>query len=305
MKVAVIGLGTMGPGMAATLARGGCDVACFDVDAEKLRRAAADVDVAHGVLERIGGRAAASRGVIRYDGTLAAAVRDADFVIENVPERLELKQQVFRELEAAAPAHAILASDTSGIPIGKLQEAVADKARVVGMHWSNPPHIIPMIEVIAGPHTAPAAVDATRQLVLDLGLLPVLVKKDVPGFVENRVLYAIMRECLALVEQGVIEPEALDTCVQWGIGFKLSVIGPMALLDVAGLDIYQSVASYLNAELDTRKDVPEYVTTRTGAGSLGMKTGSGIYAYTPERIAALRAARAALLVGVRRTLEGR
>jgi 3-hydroxybutyryl-CoA dehydrogenase/5-formyl-3-hydroxy-2-methylpyridine 4-carboxylate dehydrogenase len=305
MKVAVIGLGTMGPGMAATLARGGFDVAGFDVDAAKLARAPADAAAAGEVLERIGGRAAPAPGALRWHSELADAVRDADFVVENVPERIELKHAVFAELERLAPPHAILASDTSGIPIGRLQEAVSDKSRVVGMHWSNPPHIIPMIEVIAGPHTAPAVVEATRRLVLDLGLLPVLVERDVPGFVENRVLYAIMRECLALVEQGVIAPEALDTCVRWGIGFKLSVIGPMALLDVAGLDIYQSVAGYLNAELDARKDVPAYVATRTAAGDLGMKTGRGIYDYTPERIAALRAARAALLVGVRRTLEGR
>ncbi len=305
MRVAVVGLGTMGPGMAATLARGGCEVACFDVDQAKLARVPAEVEAAHAVLDRIGGKAAPARGALRTAATLGDAVRDADFVIENVPEQLALKQRVFAELERLAPAHAVLASDTSGIPIGRLQEAVQDKTRVVGMHWSNPPHIIPMIEVIAGPHTSEATVTRTRELVRHLGLLPVLVRKDVPGFVENRVLYAIMRECLSLVEQGVIEPEALDTCVQWGIGFKLAVIGPMALLDVAGLDIYQSVASYLNADLDTRADVPSYVTDRTAAGHLGMKSGRGIYDYTPERIAALRGARAAALVAVRRTLEGR
>src|SRR5262249_39198170 len=153
--------------------------------------------------------------------------------------------------------------------------------------------------------TEMGAVEATKALIKGLGLLPVVVKKDVPGFVENRVLYAIMRECVALAEQGVIEPEELDTCVKWGIGFKLAVIGPLELLDVAGLDIYEAVANYLNADLDKRGDVSPMITERTKRGELGMKTGRGIYAYTPERIQQLRAARAQKLVGVRKTLEGR
>lgn len=305
MRAAVVGLGTMGPGIAATLARGGMDVACFDVSAEQIRKAEGEIAVARAVLARIGGAAAPRPGEIRFDADLGAAVRDAEVVVETVPERLDVKQRVFADLDRLAPAGAVLASNTSGIPIGKLQEAVRARARVVGMHWSNPPYVIPVIEVIAGPHTAPEVVEKTKKVVSDLGLLPVVVRKDVPGFVENRVLYAIMRECVSLVEKGVISPEELDTCVKWGIGFKLAVIGPMELLDVAGLDIYDAVASYLNADLDNSATVSEYVTKRTAAKHLGMKTGKGIYDYTPERIQELRSRRAGLLVGVRKTLEGR
>jgi 3-hydroxybutyryl-CoA dehydrogenase/5-formyl-3-hydroxy-2-methylpyridine 4-carboxylate dehydrogenase len=175
---------------------------------------------------------------------------------------------------------------------------------VVGMHWSNPPHIIPMIEVIAGAKTALATVDWTVSLIKDIGLLPVLVKKDVPGFVENRVLYALLRECVDLVEKGVIDPEALDTCVSWGIGYKLSVVGPMALLDMAGLDIYQAVGSYLNKELSSRGDVAKFVTDRTGQGKLGIKSRAGVFDYTPERIAELQAQRARKLVAARKALQG-
>jgi 5-formyl-3-hydroxy-2-methylpyridine 4-carboxylate dehydrogenase len=180
---------------------------------------------------------------------------------------------------------------------------VATPARVIGMHWSNPPHIIPMIEVIPGAHTDPKNTAAMTAIVKRIGHLPVLIKKDVPGFVENRVLYSIMRECVDLVEQGVIEPEALDTCVSWGIGYKLAVVGPMALLDMAGLDIYQAVSSYLNKELCTRTDTAGYVTDKTKQGKLGMKTGGGIFDYTPERIDALRAERAKKLVAVRKALQ--
>ena len=136
-----------------------------------------------------------------------------------------------------------------------------------------------------------------------LGHVPIIIRKDVAGFVENRVLYAVMRECLDLVEQGVIEPQDLDACVSWGIGYKLAVVGPMALLDMAGLDIYNAVGSYLNQELSARKDVAAYVTERTTQGRLGIKTGGGIYSYTPEKVAELQGARARKLVAVRKALQ--
>ena len=303
-NAAVIGLGTMGPGIAATLAKGGMNVRVFDVSSDALARAKNDLQTAFAVLERIGRPAAAKVGELAFETDLGKTVAGADLVVESVPEKPDIKAKVFADLDRLAPATAILASNTSGIPISKIQLSVARPARVIGMHWSNPPHVIPVIEVIAGDKTDKAVVGQLKDLISGLGLYPVVVKKDVPGFVENRVLYAIMRECLALAENDVIEPADLDTCVKWGIGFKLAVIGPLELLDVAGLDIYQAVASYLNADLDKRGDVSRLVTDKTAKGQLGMKTGSGIYSYTPEKIQQLRAARAAKLVGVRKTLEG-
>ncbi|RUX53899.1 3-hydroxyacyl-CoA dehydrogenase family protein, partial [Mesorhizobium sp. M7A.F.Ca.US.014.04.1.1] len=199
----------------------------------------------------------------------------------------------------------IVASDTSGIPITKLQAHISHPERMVGMHWSNPPHIIPMIEVIGGEKTAPETVAVIRDLIRSIGLLPVVVKKDVPGFVENRVLYALLREAVDLVERGVIEPEDLDTCVSWGIGYKIAVIGPMALLDMAGLDIYKSVSSFLNADLSNRDDVAPMVLEKTAASKFGIKSGEGMFAYTPEQTKALQGERARKLVAVRRILEGR
>ena len=301
MKGAVVGLGTMGPGIAATLAHGGHQVTCFDVSAEQLRKAEADLPEIQQVLERIRpGR----KSILSFVSDLGRAVGEADFVIEAVPERLELKQQVFRDLERVAPANAILASNTSGIPITRLQEAVSRKERVVGMHWSNPPHVIPMVEVIAGAHTDRAVLERTRRLVADCGLIAVVVDKDVPGFVHNRLLYAILREAVSLVEKGVVAPQELDQCFKWGLGLKLAVIGPMELLDVAGLDIYEAVASYLNADLDRSTTVGSSIQKKIKARDLGMKTGKGIYEYTPEELKRLRAARAAKLVAVRKALEG-
>lgn len=293
----------MGPGMAATLARGGLAVQTYDISTDAIERAKGEISSAFEVLDRMPSPAAKVRGEISFYTDLAQAVSHTDLVIEAVPENAELKAAVFAEIEQRSPASAILASNTSGIPITKIQEAVRTPERVVGMHWSNPPHVIPMIEIIAGSHTSSVTVENLKTLVSDLGLLPVIVKKDVPGFVENRVLYAIMRECLALVDDGVIDPADLDTCVRWGIGYKLSVIGPLELLDVAGLDIYEAVGSYLNADLNNRTTVSETITSRTQKGELGMKTGKGIYNYTPESISRLRRQRAAKLVSVRHALE--
>ncbi len=140
------------------------------------------------------------------------------------------------------------------------------------------------------------------QLVQDFGYHAV-VEREVPGFVENRILYAILRECLDLVDRGIIDPAGLDTNVRWGIGYKLAVIGPMELLDMAGLDIYKAVGSYLNPDLSTSGEVSSTILDLIDKGRLGIKTGGGLYDYTPEQIDELRAKRAAKLTAVRKALE--
>ncbi|MBX3581086.1 MAG: 3-hydroxyacyl-CoA dehydrogenase family protein [Rhizobiaceae bacterium] len=304
-QIAIIGLGTMGPGMAARLARGGLQVTAYDVAPAAIERARTMLGSAETVLDSLGiAPPAAGAGTVRLTDDIGDAVTGADLVIENVPENLSIKADVYRAIDGLVASDTIVASDTSGIPITKLQAHISNPARMVGMHWSNPPHIIPMIEVIGGEHTAPETIHAVRDFIRSLGLLPVVVKKDVPGFVENRVLYALLREVVDLVERGVIEPEDIDTCVSWGIGYKLAVVGPMALLDMAGLDIYNSVSTFLNSDLSDRKDVAPLIGGKIEEGMLGIKSGKGIYSYTPERIAHLQRERARKLVAIRRILEG-
>ncbi len=300
-RAAVIGTGTMGPGMGAVLARAGIETALYDISEDALERAKGGVTIAEGVLERLEA-AREDGGSLRYETGLASALAGADFVLEAVPEKLELKHEVFTELEQQVADDAVLASNTSGIPITKIAAVCQHPERVVGMHWSNPPHLIPMIEVIPGDKTSQEVVDATCDLVRRVGYHPV-VEKEVPGFVENRILYAILRECLDLVDRGIIDPEGLDLNVRWGIGYKLAVIGPMELLDMAGLDIYEAVGSYLNQDLSTSGEVSSTIRDRIAKGKLGMKTGSGMYDYTPEDIDRLRAQRAGKLVAVRKALE--
>lgn len=301
-RAAVIGTGTMGPGMGAVLARSGITTALYDVSAEALGRAEAGVQMAAGVLDRLEAPKA-DGGSVQFETELAAALDGADLVVEAVPEKLELKHEIFPQFEQHVAEDAILASNTSGIPISKIAAVCEHPERVIGMHWSNPPHLIPMIEVIPGDMTSESVVDEACELVRRFGYHPV-VEKEVPGFVENRILYAILRECLDLVDRGIIDPEGMDLNVRWGIGYKLAVIGPMELLDMAGLDIYNAVGSYLNQDLSTSGEVSSMIRDRIAEGKLGMKTGSGIYDYTPEQIDQLRGQRAAKLVAVRKALEG-
>jgi len=288
--------------MGAVLARAGIETALYDVSAEALERAQGGVQLAEQVLDRLEAPKGEG-GSIRFESELEGALEGAEVVFEAVPERLELKHEIFPQLERHVAENTILASNTSGIPITKIATVCERPERVVGMHWSNPPHLIPMIEVIPGEKTDPRVVDDSCALIRRFGYHPV-VEKEVPGFVENRILYAILRECLDLVDRGIIDPEGMDLNVRWGIGYKLAVIGPMELLDMAGLDIYNAVGSYLNQDLSTSDDVSSMIRDRIAEGKLGMKTGSGIYDYTPEQIDQLRGQRAAKLVAVRKALEG-
>lgn len=300
-RAAILGTGTMGPGMGAVLARAGLQVALYDVSAEALTRARGTAAIAEGVLDKLA--VADKGGELRFESDLAAAVEGADIVVEAIPERLELKQQVFAELEGLIRDDTIIASNTSGIPITRMAERLQHPERVVGWHWSNPPALIPMNEIIVGDRTSPEVVAATEQLTRDIGYEPVTLRKEVPGFVENRVLYAIMRECLALLDEGVVDAEGLDLCVRWGIGYKLAVVPPIQLLDMAGLDIYTAVASFLNQDLSNEAGISKTATDLRDAGTLGIKSGRGFFDYTPERVRELGAMRAGKLVGVRKVLE--
>lgn len=301
-RVAVMGTGTMGPGMGAVLARAGMDVTLYDTSAEQLEKAKAGYDLAWGVLDRLE-TPVVEGGSVAYVSTVAEALAGAEFVIEAIPENLELKQRVYAEYEQHVGPEVILASNTSGIPATKIAANLQHPERVVVMHWSNPPHLIPMIEVVPGEKTNQATIDDTIAVINDVGYYPCLLKKEVPGFVENRVLYAIMRECLALVDEGVVDLEELDLNVKWGIGYKLAVIPPMHLLDMAGMDIYTAVASYLNPDLSNASEVSPTIKALVEQGRLGMKTKGGLFDYTDEEVGALRAQRGAALVKVRKALS--
>jgi 3-hydroxybutyryl-CoA dehydrogenase/5-formyl-3-hydroxy-2-methylpyridine 4-carboxylate dehydrogenase len=304
--VAVAGAGTMGPGIAATFASHGFDVRLTDVKPEMRERAQAAANTVYATLVKEGflsqPQADAGRARLQIVADVQQALGGADFVVETIPEVADLKQAFFRQAESLVRDDTILASNTSGIPITRLAEGCRLRERVIGMHWSNPPHIIPVIEIIRGERTGDAAVAATREVVRRLDMLPVDVRRDVPGFVENRILYAIMREALHLLDEGVASAEDIDAIVKWGVGYKLAVIPPLQLLDVAGLDTYHNVASYLNADLSASGEVSALVRQKVAEGQLGIKSGKGLFDYAPDDLPKLMGRRMRLLLDVKKAL---
>lgn len=304
--VAIIGAGTMGPGMAAVFAAHAYQVRLMDIKPEVIERARTTVDSVYATLVDNGflSQAVANQGRGRIEFTLsqADAVAGADFVVEAIPENKALKEAFYRQVEGQVGEDTVLASNTSGIPISELCAVCEEAGRVVGMHWSNPPHIIPVVEIIRGDQTSDRTVRLTRQVVESVDMIPIEVKRDIPGFVENRILYAIMREALNLLENGVATAEDIDTVTKWGIGYKLSVIGPLELLDMAGLDIYNSVASYLNQDLSDLNGVSPVIRERVERGDLGIKTGRGLFEYEPDEIPAKMKERMRKLLAVKKAL---
>ncbi len=297
----VVGSGTMGPGIAATLARAGVTVRLYDISADAIAKAEAAYGVVQNVLAAVDSPSAPG-GSVTFGTDLDAALADTELIIEAVPEKLELKRSVLADLEARIGDDVIIATNTSGIPITTMAESMTVPGRLIGMHWSNPPHLIPMIEIIPGQATDPALVGKLTEIVKSFNYVPVL-EKEIAGFVENRVLYAILRECMALLEEGIVTPEGLDACVKWGIGYKLSVIGPTRLLDMAGLDIYQAVSSYLNKELDASTETPQLIKDKIAAGQLGFKSGGGMYEYGEGDVDAKRKEIITGLIAARKTLS--
>jgi len=273
----------MGPGIAQVMAGHGLEVRIFDIDKEQLKKARQTLEqnlglmVAEGIIAQADVAGITSR--IHETGDLAQAVAGVDLVLEVIPEVMNLKTALLADLDELCDPAVILASNTSGLSITKLAQATKRPAKVVGMHWWNPPIIIPVIEVIQGEKTDEATVEATTALVKKIGKVPVLVKKDVPGFLGNRLQYALMREAIALLEEGVASAEDIDTMIKAGIGFKFPVMGPLETIDMAGMDIYSRVASYLYGSLNSDASPPPLVAERVEKNQLGLKTGQGFYDY--------------------------
>lgn len=309
-KAAILGAGTMGPDIAAIFARHQVEVSLTDVDPAALERAERAVEsalatlVEGGVITQEAARAGTSR--VEFTTDQGRALDQAEFVLEAIPEQLDLKQALFQEIDDRVSPETILASNTSGIPIAQIAEAASRPERVIGTHWLNQPHVIPVVEVVKSDQTSPAVVEATSGLLRDLEMVPVLIHGNVPGFIHNRILFVIYREVLHLLEEGLVSAEDIDNVTKWAIGPKLTAVGPLELLDVAGLDTYQNVATYLNPDLHSAGDVSGLVRERVKAGQVGIKSGRGMYDYREEDLAALMKDRRRLMLEVvRRRFQAR
>jgi len=283
-KIGVIGGGLMGHGIAYLFAAAGHPVGLYEPIAEireslprRLKAIAELFEEDPVLLKRIEARDA-----------LAPAMQGAAFVFEAAPEKLPLKQQLFAELEAAVAPETILASNSSAIPSAEIGRHLRHRERVIGTHFWNPPHLVPLVEVIQNERTSEAVVQETIALLRDAGKVPVHVRRDIPGFVGNRLQHAMKREAIALVAAGVCDAETIDTVVKEGFGARTAVLGPMEQSDLVGLNLTLDIAEVLIADLDRTAGPHPFLRDKVKAGKLGMKTGEGLRKWAPGEADAVR-----------------
>jgi 3-hydroxybutyryl-CoA dehydrogenase len=276
-KIGVIGGGLMGHGIAYLFAAAGHSVGLFEPSAE-IRASLPKLLAA--ITELFGDDAALLKRIEAFD-QLTPAVKDSAFVFEAAPEKLPLKQQLFAELESTVASETILASNSSAIPSTEIGRHLKHRERVVGTHFWNPPHLVRLVEVIQNEKTSDAVVRATMDLLRNAGKVPVHVRRDIPGFVGNRLQHAMKREAIAMVAAGVCDAETIDTVVKEGFGARTAVLGPMEQSDLVGLNLTLDIAEVLIADLDRTAEPHPFLREKVKAGKLGMKTGEGLRKWAP------------------------
>ncbi len=268
-KITIAGAGTMGSSMAQIFAEYGYEVTLWNhrqpkLDAAKENMPKEDADK------------------ITFTTDLDA-FKNCDLMVESVAEDLDVKLGFYRTISEVASDDAILATNTSGISINKLAPAVKKPERFLGMHWFNPPTLIPLIEIIKNDATSKETADAIYDLSLAIDKKPAVLEQDVPGFAANRLQVAVLREACHLVETGVISAEGIDAVMKYGIGFRWACLGPLETTDLGGIDIFTHVSDYLCPDLDNSEEIPPLLKQHYDAGELGVKTGKGFYDYSNGR----------------------
>jgi len=281
MKVAVVGAGTMGGGIAYVATLAGCSVALTDIRPEAIPPAIRRIGdlftggVKRGKLEEADVAAAATR--LRADRDLASAVAEADVVIEAVVEDLAVKQRLFAELERAAPAEALLATNTSSLSVAAIASGMRRPGRLVGMHFFNPVPAMKLVEVVAHAGVNRAAVDQAVELARAFGKEPIIVQ-DAPGFASSRLGVVLGLEAMRMLEQGVASAEDIDKAMELGYNHPM---GPLKLTDLVGLDVRLAIAEYLHRSLEEPQfEPPRILRDKVAKGELGKKTGKGFYTWS-------------------------
>jgi 3-hydroxybutyryl-CoA dehydrogenase len=283
-KIGIIGGGLMGHGIAYLFAAAGHHVNVFEPAADIRGSLPRRLRL---ILELLDGDPALLKRIEVHDA-LTPAMQGATFVFEAAPEKLPLKQKIFAELEGVVAPDTILASNSSAIRSTEIGRHLKHRGRVVGTHFWNPPHLVPLVEVIQNEKTSDEVVHATMALLRHAGKVPVHVRRDVPGFVGNRLQHAMKREAFALIAAGVCDAETIDTVVKEGFGARTAVLGPMEQSDLVGLDLALDIADVLYEHLDRTAGPHPFLRDKVKAGKLGMKTGEGMRRWTPESAEAVR-----------------
>lgn len=283
--ISVAGAGTMGASLAQTFALFGYEVKVFDIYETALKKAQRLVDlnqeiwINQGIVTQT--QSDALKQKIHYTHELQD-LKDSDFLIEAILENLEVKHKFWKEVSALVRPDAILCSNTSSLSITAIAEAVEHPERFAGMHWMNPPHIIPLIEVIQAKLTSDETIQVVYDFALELKKRPVKVK-DAPSFVLNRIQQAILREALYIVQEGIATPEGVDDVMKYALGFRYAAFGPFEICDLGGLDIHNNISKYTFPDLCDAKEPFGLIKDCVDNNNLGVKTGKGFYDYSNGR----------------------
>jgi 3-hydroxyacyl-CoA dehydrogenase len=289
--ISIVGAGLMGHGIAQVFAQAGYNVLLRDIKQEFLTNASnrmkenlQKLSLA-GLVRGEDVNSILSRVKTTLD--MKEALENSDFVIEAATENIDLKKQIFREASKFSPERAVLATNTSGLPILDIAGVTNRSGKVIGTHFWNPPYLLRAVEVVKGAGTTDDTVKVTCDLLTKVGKKPVVVKKDIPGQIGIRILYAMLREAMSLVEKGAASPEDIDTVVKEALGTRLPVVGVLELADLSGVDLVMMVSKRLFKDLDNSTEPSKFLADMVADGRTGIKSSKGFYNWTPESIAAI------------------
>jgi len=286
-SVGIIGAGTMGAGIAEAFAESGYKVTWYNRSESGMERGMNLIRLNQETLVKndVLTIEQAKSAIESIDPTFKLEdLAEVDFISESVAENINAKQDIFSQIDKICRNDSILTTNTSGLSITTIALSVSNKGRFVGMHWWNPPHIMPLVEVIKGNESSEEACMTVMDVCRKLGRKPVFVKKDVPGFIGNRIQMALQREVLNILEQGIANPEDIDAVMKYGPGARWALYGPCEVADLAGLDIMKLVCSYLFKDLSNVQDVPNILSEKISKGEFGAKTEKGFYQYTKNQV---------------------
>jgi len=299
-EAVVIGTGTMGPGIAASLALAGVRTTLVSRTPEGAMRG---VFLAHELIHQLKQNelteaAAADRAVTQLFGAddPANVASTAGLVIESIVENMALKQDLFQRLDQVAPPDAILASNTSGLSITEIARPTRHPGRVITAHFWNPPHLMPLVEVVMGRETAEETAQRTLDLCRAMGKTPVLIRQDRPGQLGNRIQSALMREAMNVVQEGIASAEDVDLACRLGFGLRMPMWGPLQHIDAVGLDLVQAVQDYVLPDLNNEPRAPAILRDKLSRGEIGQKAGRGFYDLANHDLEGAKKARDAYLI---------
>lgn len=282
-KIVIVGAGTMGSSMAQIYAKYFDNVVLYNHREATLKKAEENIN--NNVKTLVATNNMTQKEADKLLGALSFTTsmdcfKDCDFIAENVVENIDVKHEFYKQLSEIVNENAIITTNTSGLSINEIAKSVKKPERFMGMHWFNPPHLVPLIEIIKGDVTSDEVAKQVYDLSLFIEKKPVIVNKDVAGFVANRLQFAIVREALDLVDKGVISAEGIDDVMKYGLGFRYACLGPLEVLDFGGLDTFYHISEYLVQDLCADKEPPKLLKEHFEAGEYGVKNEKGFYDYS-------------------------